>query len=56
MRRRRVRAHFQSALTGAELVERIEVRWPSGAQQVIEDPIATDEPIEITEPSRRAPG
>jgi hypothetical protein len=42
------RVHF--GLADARLVRRVEVRWPSGAVQVLND-VAADRVVEIVEPS-----
>jgi hypothetical protein len=42
------RVHF--GLAGAKTVRRVEVRWPSGAVQVLKE-IAADRILEIVEPA-----
>ena len=43
-----------AGLGDAEAVDRIEVKWPSGAEQVVEGPIASGHWVEIVEPEGEA--
>ena len=38
-------------LGDAAAVDRVEVRWPSGADQMLEGPIETNRVLEIVEPA-----
>lgn len=43
-------SHLYFGLGQAEVVDRIEIRWPSGRTQVVSDPIKINSLVEIREP------